>query len=269
MRYIARAGREPRRTWLAQAESLLQCLRDAPDVEERHAIIDRNSRIWRELRSWLLELSHGKCWFSEARDCFSHFEVEHFRPKKLVRDADGSTSEGYWWLAFEWSNLRICGNVGNRSKGGAFPLRDGCRRCGPFGDLRQEEAQLLDPADAHDPALLSFDLEGHAIAAPAVSDEWEKSRVEYSIMRLKLDFPPLMDKRKSVWAECWATIQEYTDELDTYHRDRSNLIAREGFKRAAARIREMMGENQELSAVARACVLGTGDGRIIGFVQTT
>ena len=166
MRHIARTGREPGRDWQDRAECLLEHLRNAPDVAARHDIIDNNSAIWRELKAWLLDLSHGKCWFSEAKDCFSHFEVEHFRPKKSVRDADGSTYGGYWWLTFDWFNFRICGSAGNRKKSVYFPLRDELKRCRPFGDLRQEEVQLLDPADEDDPALLSFDLEGHAIVAP-------------------------------------------------------------------------------------------------------
>lgn len=268
MRFISRVGEEPDPAWQARAQALIENLKKAPDASTRHAIIDANANVWGELKEWLLQLSHQKCWFSEAKDCFSHWDVEHYRPKKSAKDADGTKHEGYWWLAFDWRNLRICGNAGNRKKGTFFPLRNGCARCKLDEDLRLEDAQLLDPADEDDPALLSFNLEGRAILAPTISDDWERARVEYSIMRYNLDFPPLMDKRKSIWTECWGRIQDYLNELGSYHKDKTNPVAREGYKQAARRLREMMREEEELSAVARACVLSAGDPRLTGLLQS-
>lgn len=253
---------------MAKATTLLDALRTAPNAAARNKIIDDNSAVWGELKQWLLTLSHQKCWFSEAKDCFSHWDVEHYRPKKSARDVDGTTHDGYWWLAFDWQNFRICGNAGNRKKGTYFPLRAGCTRCGPLGDLRHEDAQLLDPIDEDDPGLLSFNVEGRAIPAAHLTDEWEKARVEYSVERYNLDFPPLMDKRKTVWAECWDRIQEYLKELARYHDDKTNGIAKDRYKQAAKRVRELMHEEKELSAVARACILSAGDPRVAGLLQS-
>lgn len=52
----------------------------------------------------------------------------------------------------------------------------------------------LIPSDEDDPWLLSFNVEGRAIPAAHLTDEWEKARVEYSVERYNLDFPPLVDK---------------------------------------------------------------------------
>lgn len=268
MRHISRVGNEPDPEWLARAADLLEQLKAASDADVRNDIIDDNSNVWGDLKEWLLALSHGKCWFSEAKDCFSHWDVEHYRPKKVAKDADGTVHDGYWWLAFDWMNLRICGNAGNRKKATFFPLRAGCARCVPLRDLRFEDPQLLDPSDEDDPALLSFDFEGKAIAAPHVTDEWERERVEYSINRYKLDFPPLADKRKVTWAECWGRLQDYLKELAAYQADKTNVIAKESYKQAAKHVREMIREDKELSAIARACILGTGDPRVVGLLQT-
>ncbi|MGH6751843.1 MAG: hypothetical protein ACREDP_06715 [Bradyrhizobium sp.] len=268
MRFISLRGKKPHPEWVARAEALLAQLRAAPDATARRAIIDVNSPVWGELKTWLLSLSHQKCWFSEAKDCFSHWDVEHYRPKKEAKDADGTEHDGYWWLAFNWENLRICGNAGNRKKGTFFPLRAGSARCAPLGDHRAEDAQLLDPADEDDPALLSFNVEGRAVPAAHITDDWEKERVEYSVERCNLDFPPLMDKRKTVWAECWDRIQDYLRELALYRADRTNMIARDRYKQAAKRVRELMREEMELSAVARACVLSAGDPRLEGLLAT-
>ncbi len=268
MRYIPLRAHTPDSAWLAEAEAVLIQLKAASDKAARDKIIDDNREVWGKLKQWLLNLSHQKCWFSEARDCFSHWDVEHYRPKKSAKDADGAEHDGYWWLAFNWENLRICGNVGNRRKNTYFPLRPGCSRCAPFCDVRFEDPQLLDPADEDDPTLLSFNLEGRAIPAPHITDTWEKERVEYSVERYNLDFPPLMDKRKVVWAECWDAIQEYLRELAIYHSDRTNVIARDRYKQAARRVRALMDEGREFTAVARACVLSTGDPRVVALLQS-
>src|SRR5689334_14548604 len=143
MRHISIAGKKPDDAWLAKAEALLTELQQAPDRAARNLIIDQRAALWGELKEWLLTLSHQKCWFSEAKDCFNHWHVEHFRPKKSAKDADGTEYDGYWWLAFNWTNFRICGSVGNAKKGTFFPLRPNCARVQPFGDVRLEDHQLL------------------------------------------------------------------------------------------------------------------------------
>jgi hypothetical protein len=268
MRHIPLAGKEPDQVWKTKAGDLLLQLNSAPDRATRNAIIDANSAVWGELKDWLLQLSHQKCWFSEAKDCYSHWHVEHFRPKKSAKDADGAEHDGYWWLAFDWTNFRICGSVGNTKKGTFFPLRPMSARIGPGGDIRLEDPQLLDPADFDDPGLLSFDFEGNAIVAPGVTDDWEVARVRYSIDKLKLDFGPLTDKRKTVWGECWTRITDYVRELKRYHTDKQNLVARESYKQAASSLRSMIQEECELSSVARACIYASGDPRVISVLQT-
>jgi uncharacterized protein (TIGR02646 family) len=262
VRHISFEGVEPDPEWLAKAEAILDALKAAKDRAARNQIIDDNAMVWGELKNWLLGLSHQKCWFSEARDCYSHWDVEHFRPKKSAKDADGTEYDGYWWLAFDWKNLRICGNVGNRKKGTYFPIRDVTLRCEPLGDLGFEDPQLLDPADADDPGLLSFNVQGTALPAPHVTDDWEKARVEYSIEKLRLDFPALEGRRKMIWAECWGRAQEYIDELAKYHAKKSNVIARDRYKRAAKHLLAMIQADSELSMVARACLESSGDLRL-------
>ena len=267
MRHIRIGDNAPDKVWLDKAAGLLKQLEATDDPAERNAIIDKNSGVWGELKSWLLLLSHQKCWFSEAKDTFNHWHVEHFRPKKSAKNLDGTVTVGYWWLAFDWKNFRICGSIGNTKKGAFFPLRDGCARVGPGGDLRLEDPMLLDPTSSHDASLLSFNIEGDPIVSPGVTDEWDVRRVEYSIERLNLKFGPLSNKRKTVWANCWAAIEEYCRELETYHADRTNDVARAGFKRAADTLLSMIDEKQELSSVARACILASADQRVIQVMR--
>ncbi len=253
--------------WEIKANKVTKELHEAPDIEARKEIIDRNQKLWGELKDWLLSLSDQKCWFSEAKDCFSHWDVEHFRPKKSAKDEDGNEYDGYWWLALDWQNFRICGNAGNRKKGTFFPLR---RRenqgIHPNSDLRWEDPLMLDPSDGDDPNLLFFNVEGKAIPAPGINSEWDERRVNYSIQRYNLDFTPLVEKRKIVWNDCWNHIRQYREEIKKYS-DGSNLIAKQMAKEKAKAIREMVKQDKELSSVARACVRSSGDQRIIGLLS--
>lgn len=268
MRHIPFNDNPPDPAWLVEADKLLAQLKAAPDTAARKEIIDANVIFWGKLKNWLLELSHEKCWFSESKDCFSHWDVEHFRPKKSAKDIDGTEHEGYWWLAFDWHNYRICGNAGNRKKGTYFPLRtDSPRATGPTFDLRLEAPLLLDPIDDDDPNLISFNVVGRAIPAPGLTNAWDKERVTYSVERFNLDFPPLMEKRKVIWNECWQRIQSYKKELQ-HLEGNDNPIARTQARELAKYIREMMRPEKELSSVARACVLSTGDPRLVGLLRS-
>lgn len=254
--------------WEVRANKVTKELHEAPDMESRKAIIDKNQKLWGELKDWLLSLSDQKCWFSEAKDCFSHWDVEHFRPKKSAKDENGTEYDGYWWLALDWQNFRICGNAGNRKKGTYFPLRIQENRvvC-PNSDLRLEDPLMLDPSDVDDPNLLFFNVEGKAVPAPGIDNEWDKKRVNYSIQRCNLDFNPLVEKRKTVWNDCWNHIKQYREEIaKSAESGVNNPIARQMTKEKAKAIREMVKQDKELSSVARACVISTGDSRIIGLL---
>lgn len=270
MRYIPlKENQLDDQAWLDEADALLQQMIAAPDDDSRKKIIDDNRKVWGKLRGWLLKLSYHKCWFSEARDCFNHWDVEHFRPKKSAKDLDGTDHKDcYWWLAFEWTNFRICGSVGNRKKGTYFPLKEGCKRIGPMEDVRLEDPMLLDPADPDDPSLISFDLNGDVILAPGVEDPWEVERVEYSIERYNLNnYSLLVDQRKLVWSECWNMIQQYLAELNGYKLTNSP-VARQLCKERAKHIRKMVRAEKEFSSVARACVLNSGDPRVVGLLRS-
>jgi len=246
----------------AEAEALRQrgdAKGAAAKVAERNKVIDDHGQHWGALKEWMLALSHGKCWFSDTKDLFSHYEVEHFRPKKQAIDDETGERDGYWWLAFDYSNFRICGNVGNRKKGGWFPLQLGSR-CSTYAD-RCEESEapyLLDPTDPTDVEILAFDEEGKVIPAPGASG-WQKERVEVSVERLKLDkHEPLVEARRAKW-------QEVTREIEGYlqAKQRSTRGTNPGAKRDLAghirKIRAAIEPDQALSSVARWCIAFRND----------
>lgn len=251
--------------WLAKSKRLVgeMAAFDAlGKLDERNALIDANSAHWGELKLWLLALSAGKCWFSEARELFSHYDVEHFRPKKEAKALDATVRDGYWWLAFDYMNFRACGNVGNRKKGGWFPLKNGSLRSTHAQPCEESESNyLLDPINNDDVDLIAFDEEGKVIPMPGIS-EWNQQRVKETVKRLKLnEHVPLAEARRKVWQQVDKLIEDFTS-AKARSGSGNNPAAKAKLSQVRARIREMTNPNAELSAVAKWCVLFRNDAQL-------
>jgi uncharacterized protein (TIGR02646 family) len=244
--------------WLANSQRLvdeLAALHAASKREERNALIDANAGHWGELKGWLLALSWGKCWFSEVRDLYSHYDVEHFRPKKEAKGLVAiNHRDGYWWLAFDYMNFRVCGNVGNRKKGGWFPLRQGSL-CSTFAQPceESEDTYLLDPVNDDDVDLIAFDEEGKVIPAPGIS-EWDVLRVTETIKRLKLnEHQPLSEARRKVWQKVSGLVEEFQHARSRCAAN-TNPAMKERIRNVRDLLRNMTEREAELSSVARWCV---------------
>ncbi|MEN6682265.1 hypothetical protein ABFC53_07590 [Stenotrophomonas pavanii] len=243
--------------WLATAKQLIErlaALEAAGCREERNVLIDKNKPHWDALKPWLLALSGGKCWFSEVRELYSHYDVEHFRPKKAAKALNGVKRDGYWWLAFDYMNLRVCGNVGNRKKGGWFPLKQGSL-CSTYAEPCEESESryLLDPIDDDDVSLIAFDEEGKVIPVPGASD-WERERVSVTVQRLKLnEHVPLAEERRKVWQKVDALIDDFFAAKAKCSTG-NNPAAKAKLLEVRSRVREMTQRSAELSAVARWCI---------------
>lgn len=257
MRFINLDAHRPSEAWLKKSDELTKQLIELHkkgDIEARNKLIEDNSAHWGEIKEWLLKLSHNKCWFSEARDIFSHMDVEHFRPKREAKQLDGTVRDGYWWLAFDYRNYRVCGNVGNRKKGGWFPLKLGSAISTSEQPCEEMEIPyFLDPTDPYDVKLLAFDEEGKAISAPGIL-EWDKQRVEVTIERLKLSEHALLsEERRKVWQRMTLEINQYQHFMSRCQAG-DNLVAKEKVRAHLKKILEMVMESEELSSVAKWCV---------------
>lgn len=255
--------------WLAKSTQLVADLAEldaAGKRDERNALIDANRDHWGALKEWLSALSGGKCWFSEVRDLYSHYDVEHFRPKKESKALDAQVRDGYWWLAFDYTNFRVCGNVGNRKKGGWFPLKDGSLSSTYASRCEESEARyLLDPVDNYDVTLIAFDEEGKAIPAPGTS-AWEQARVMQTVKRLKLNqHEPLAEERRKVWQKVNNLIRDFATAKE-HCRAGNNPGAHAKLRDVGLRVREMADPKAELSAVARWCVLLRNDPQLSRLV---
>lgn len=82
-----------------------------------------------DVKDVLVSIQNHKCCFCESRVThISDGDVEHFRPKAewLRENVDGTRSKvkpGYYFLAYDWSNLMLsCLMCNQRIKGNNFPL---------------------------------------------------------------------------------------------------------------------------------------------------
>ena len=76
------------------------------------------------------------------------FEAHHFRPRMNAMSLHGVISTNhYWWLAYEWTNLYLSCGACNSLKGTRFPIQAASRAApeSPLDDLVHEKPLLLDP----------------------------------------------------------------------------------------------------------------------------
>ena len=260
MIHIDLENQGPGPEWIATAKALtaeLTRLNDLGDYAGRDQLIEKNRELWRKLEPWLRGLSHGKCWYSEAKDCAAYWHVDHFRPKNGVKDLDGNEFPGYWWLAFKWQNYRLAGSAINVPKSTKFPIRTGTTRIvGPHQDENDESPYLLDPIREGDPGLLSFNEKGKAIPGDPVG-EWNRVRAEVSIEILNLNYDALARARQVCWEECDRRINK-TLNLMSSIQSQASVTNQTELRDSIRELRRMASKTSQFSAVVATCVRSQG-----------
>jgi hypothetical protein len=110
-----------------------------------------------DVKSELIALQNGKCAYCEGKfSAFAYGDTEHYRPKGYSQQKVGGKTlrPGYYWLAYEWTNLHYsCEKCNRQRKRNVFPLRNPAlrARC-PADDIGVEGPMLLDPTGTRDPA---------------------------------------------------------------------------------------------------------------------
>lgn len=283
MVFIDLSTYSPPLKWLNDSTTLKSQLLANPNKALRDKFIDDNSKIWSEIKESLPYSE--KCWISEAKEV-SPRTIEHFRPKKMVSrtnfkriglpsfkeaqrtDWTKSTQYkgiGYWWLAFDFVNFRICITNINSIKSNRFPLRFGCPIAyDNIDNLELEDAILLDPTKKGDPELLTFDPDGKVkpTEVDESKDEYIRAHISIKIYGLN-DIEPLVSHRNAKWKDCLDLItdnqhfypiikpiiedgQELIDEL---------IVPLERFNSKCKKLKEYISPDAEYSAVAKTCLL--------------
>jgi len=219
MRYIAIRRLKPDAAWLESAGLAAGAVRSAPTTN-RQEIINAHQHVWKRLKDSLRELSFEKCWYCESIDPRSDNAVDHYRPKGAVRDAK-RRHDGYWWLAFEWTNYRFsctyCNSIrsGGTTSGGKhdyFPLWDEDKRAQSEDEIEYELPLLLDPTRATDVRLIAFSEDGGVGAAVEETRECEYKMALVTIERYHLRHSLLVEFRAARLAE----VRGYVENADKY-----------------------------------------------------
>lgn len=261
MRHIDTTGFKPPEKWVAKAKKALEHLEEEAKKgkPERDAAIESKSLVWQELKPELEKLSHKKCWFSEARETVSHMHVEHFRPKKKVVDPDDRTKEreGYWWLAFSWTNFRVAGQIPNCKKGNYFPLRDGSVvATSKKRAIADEQHLFIDPTKHSDVRLVTFGPDGLMHPKPR-ANAWEKTRVEVTAKHFGLnDFPNLTDARRKAWQECQTLLDAIAENLNESENCGGSPALEAKAEAKMQELRKKIAPDATFSTVAMACIKG-------------
>ena len=256
MIFIDLLGNPPPKELIEEGKRLTEELkRLTPD--KRDQFIDNHAQYWGKLKTYYSELSNGKCWYTEARDVASYYHMDHFRPKKSVRELKRDCSirtinnkDSYWWLAFDWKNYRFSASIPNTSKGSYFPLQPGTQIATDEDSLQYEWPGLLDPTDEYDVALIAFDDAGKV--CPACSDDstWDATRVKLSVRVYDLDNVALVEARKQVQQTCKRRIDRIIKIQHSYSETKSPEF-RDELRERVKELKEMTKPTAELSAVAR------------------
>jgi uncharacterized protein (TIGR02646 family) len=182
-----------------------------------------DEKMYKRCHDLILERFHGKCAYCESDLGVDQHrgDVEHFRPKKRVRDENNEVvyvgekeHPGYYWLAYEWTNLfpacRGCNQSGGTyGKSDRFPIKG--RRATTYKDkLEDEDPLLLNPYDDKPEEHLIFDPDTGFIAGLT-----EKGRMTIKI--LGLDREELSGMRKRIAEHAGDNYTKFLDAVRTAH----------------------------------------------------
>ena len=210
------------------------------------------------VRTALSELFFDKCGYCEYSLARTDINVDHYRPKGAV--AEARNHPGYYWLAYEWSNLiPACTPCNQRrrelpkwpatsrgrtaGKGDSFPLKDEKKRTwSPKANISLEEPLLLDPTRRNPSKHLSFHPDGTAFHLTAEG--------KASIKILNLNARRLYEMRRYVIGEVVTHLQ-IRRLLESFESDSKALVA---LKKIDDLVLRKTDDSAQYAAAARAVV---------------
>jgi hypothetical protein len=214
-----------------------------------------NDKLYKEQRLRFLEAFHYKCAYCELKIVAGQRagDVEHFRPKGRVMDANGKpvfskeeVHPGYYWLAYRWHNLLpsclACNRPGTDPRGYAsgkwdkFPVeaRQWARAA---RDVAREKPLLLNPWKDDPDEHLVFDDDTGVLG-------FKTLRGKTTIEILGLNRDGLPEARRKAYRNAQLAFRRFHESL-VQHSD-------EEVEQAAEDLRQYLDGRAEFSAVGRA-----------------
>lgn len=263
--------------WADIAEELTEKLLKL-DPSKRSAFIDKGrTKTWgdKALVEALIRVAGNKCWYSEVPLEGQDANVDHFRPKGRVAevlldppfDKTGASTDGYWWLAFQWKNFRLSSVHANQrrvdpdTQGGKadfFPILGNKAIDKTEIDDITEEVLPLDPCSPSDMELIWFDPDGK----PGFKN-WKRQPTAMEEKRLKIStWLYHLDKNKIVTARTEHVVDVRNDLITADHHfkmwDRygptPNLTSKKLFDREVAKIKRKIALKASYAGAKRCAV---------------
>ncbi len=231
----------------------------------------------------LIQMFHGKCAYCEWEAVAgSDGDVEHYRPKKGVSDADkaGVKHPGYWWLAMKWENLLLSCQHCNQSrrqlihepgrseediererrenrlrttgKLNRFPVEGNKWICSHTDDVGQERPLILNPCETDPENLLEWEFERSISTVKARESD---PRAEMTIDVLGLNRRRLTEARVKRLNELRLKRRHILEKLNkamTNDNEEVVLICLEDVEKGMAEIADCGKPDREFAGLARA-----------------
>ncbi len=215
---------------------------------KRKLAFDRAIYGHQEVKDRLIAMQHHKCAFCEAKVThISDGDVEHFRPKGRIRQSRTAKllRPGYWWLAYDWSNLLLaCTNCNQRNKRDIFPLRNATQRAqGPGPHL--EATLFINPAEAPpNPEQLIGWNRWMPVATKG------NRAAKTTIKELNLTRKPLAEHRR----EKYRTLQKLWEAMEALKQCSGGVVQAAKAVEIALHLSEQTEDRAEYAGMVRAAV---------------
>ncbi len=205
----------------------------AKNDEQKVSALSNGNEHWRPVKEEFERIAGRKCWYTESENDGCLNDLEHFRPKGRVVDAEGNKLHWYWFLGFKPINYRISAQLPNRlnangvledtgGKGNRFPLQAGSFHGNTLAEVDNELPVLLDPCSEADTKLLAFQPDGRPVVSPQFyDDEVVIDRVTQSNLLLNLDYITFNESREKLYNKVRDLVE---DRGDRYFNEGNSAI---------------------------------------------
>lgn len=208
---------------VAETAKLKQLFLQDKEYEKGLKSFEFNNNIYGHstVKKALLASHAEKCCFCERKIESGH--VEHFRGKGGYQqsESDKIIKPGYYWLAYEWSNLFLsCARCNSTYKRNFFPLINTSERAiSHLHDLNKEKPLLIDPAKDNPEDFIEF----IGYTPKAINGN---TKGKETIRRTGLDRPFLDNRRRKIYIlykNLYAATQ-HPDFPDSLRKEYNHLI---------------------------------------------
>lgn len=230
----------------AQTETFFEGRSAVTKQQVKYVAFEFDASVWLETGPALQEAFHGKCAYCESLlVTLEAVNVGHFRPRRDAMGLDGTTSTNhYYWLAYEWENLYATCAECDRNKRTMFPVVGSRASTGARGsDLERHETRLLlDPCLDLPEEHLLFGDEGHVASVTPVAPGRsfaEQDRGTITIDVFGLNRPDMIERRARAAEETKAAL------------DLVSKATRGDRRRLERAITDLVGADHEFAMVRR------------------